>query len=128
LNTRLASIVIDQAVMIFLCSMSVAPAAFLVEGLSPFLSEAYDYLALSAPTMYLCKDIVDGRSIGKRLLNLQIVNEGDRQAASPARCVVRNVTLLIWPIELLIALLNPSSRLGDRLAANTWETPAKAAV
>lgn len=115
LNTRLASIVIDQALVIFLCSMVVAPAAFLVEELSPFLYEPYDYLALLAPTMYLCKDIIGPRSLGKRLLNLQIVNEGDRQAA-PARCVMRNMTLLIWPIELLIAMLNPSRKLGDRLA------------
>lgn len=96
--------------------MAVAPAAFLVEGLSLFLSEPYDYLALLAPTMYLCKDIIGARSLGKRLLNLQIVSERDRKAASPARRVIRNVTLLIWPIELLIAMLNPSRRLGDRLA------------
>ena len=96
--------------------MVVTPAAFLVEGLFPFLSEAYDYLALLAPTMYLCKDIIGPRSLGKRLLTLQIINEGDIQEASPPRCVVRNVTLLICPIELLIAMLNPSRRLGDRLA------------
>jgi hypothetical protein len=116
LNTRLASIVIDQALMIFLCSLAVAPGMFLVDDLSPFLSEPYDYLALLGPTVYLCKDIVGGRSLGKCKLNLQVVNEQDGQAASPVRCVIRNVTLLIWPVELLIAMLNPSRRLGDRLA------------
>lgn len=55
LNTRLASIVIDQAVMIFLCLVAVAPAAFLVEGLSPFLSEAYGRLSTSIPIRgWLC--------------------------------------------------------------------------
>lgn len=37
-------------------------------------------------------------------------------AASPFQCFVRNITLLIWPIELLVTIISPTRRIGDAIA------------
>ena len=66
-------------------------------------------------SLFLIKDIVNGQSLGKRLLKLQIVNYSTRNVACPIECVLRNLTLLLWPLEALFILISPSRRLGDKL-------------
>jgi uncharacterized RDD family membrane protein YckC len=66
-------------------------------------------------SLFLIKDIVNGQSLGKRLLKLQIVNYSTRNVASPIECVLRNLTLLLWPLEALFIIISPSRRLGDKL-------------
>jgi uncharacterized RDD family membrane protein YckC len=66
--------------------------------------------------IYLNKDIFRGRSLGKWILKMQVLNNKTGLAASPVRCVLRNVTQFIWPIEGLITLFSPGRRLGDLIA------------
>ena len=62
---------------------------------------------------YLNKDFLKGRSPAKRLFQLQVVDAGG-QPANELRCFLRNVTALLWPVEVL--LLGRRTRLGDTLA------------
>ncbi|MCK6609693.1 MAG: RDD family protein [Bacteroidia bacterium] len=66
-------------------------------------------------SLFLNKDVFNGQSLGKRLFNLQIIKQSTGQIATPIECVFRNVTLIIWPLEVLFILVSPSSRLGDNL-------------
>lgn len=62
---------------------------------------------------YLLKDIFKGRSIGKRLIGLRVVDiNNTNDVPGKIRLVVRNITVLIWPIELLI-LIFKHRRIGD---------------
>jgi uncharacterized RDD family membrane protein YckC len=65
----------------------------------------------------LLKDIF-GRSIGKRLFGLYIAHEkGPELPVSAGRRILRNVPLIVWPVEFIIAAGDEKSRrLGDRLA------------
>jgi uncharacterized RDD family membrane protein YckC len=81
-----------------------------------FMGGVTGYIALFGFALYLCKDILNGRSIAKRILNLQVVDNSTGKAASPIRCFVRNITCILWPIEVLVAIINTSRRLGDRIA------------
>jgi len=81
-----------------------------------FENDVFIYISIFGFAIYFCKDCINGRSIAKRLLKLQVVDNTTGQVASPLKCFIRNLFIIIWPIEGIIALVNPSRRLGDRVA------------
>jgi len=80
----------------------------------------YQMITLIVTYLYfLCKDIFGGRSIGKRSQNLQLVMKKDGGPVSYARMVLRNLTIIIWPVEIIMVLVNPKQRLGDMMCGTT---------
>ncbi|MBX7156410.1 MAG: RDD family protein [Candidatus Kapaibacterium sp.] len=79
------------------------------------------YIACLGYALYFCKDAINGRSPAKRILKLQVVNAGNGEVATPIRCLVRNLTCIIWPIEVIVALIRPERRLGDLIAGTRIE-------
>ena len=80
----------------------------------------YQMIAMVITYLYfLCKDIFGGRSIGKRSQGLQLVMKKDGGPVSYARMILRNVTIIIWPVELILLLVNPKQRLGDMMCGTT---------
>lgn len=65
--------------------------------------------------LILNKDFYSSRSIGKRILGYKVVNSKGL-AASKTQCLIRNITILLWPIEVAFLLINPNRRLGDFIA------------
>jgi len=63
---------------------------------------------------FIGKDLINGQSVGKRILNIRVVNENGE-----VPCVfclfIRNITFFMWPIEFLLLLLD-KKRLGERIA------------
>jgi uncharacterized RDD family membrane protein YckC len=122
---RIASMVFDHIIMgmiamafsipmmvkLFLTAFTIShePAEIDVDG--PLF-----YIALAGFTLYFCKDSINGRSIGKRIFKIQVVDNTTEEAASPVKCFVRNIFCVIWPVEVIAALINPGRRLGDRIA------------
>jgi len=64
-------------------------------------------------TTYLNKDIFNGQSPGKRIFKLQVIDEQTNLPTSSFKCFLRNITLLIFPIEFIFILVNPNKRIGD---------------
>jgi hypothetical protein len=64
----------------------------------------------------LNKDFYNGKSIGKRYFGYQVFDFHTNIPASEIKCMLRNITFIIWPIEILISFFNPSRRLGDMIA------------
>ena len=62
------------------------------------------------------KDFYNGKSVAKRIHGYQIIDNKTNLAASEMQCMTRNLTMIIWPLEGLITLFNPSRRLGDFIA------------
>lgn len=62
------------------------------------------------------KDFYNGRSVAKRIFGYQVIDNKTNAVASELKCMFRNVTLLIWPLEGLISLIHPERRLGDLIA------------
>lgn len=77
---------------------------------------AFGYISLIGFAIYFCKDCINGRSIAKKALKLQVVDNATEQAATPLKCLVRNLFCILWPIEVIVTLINPSRRIGDRVA------------
>ena len=64
----------------------------------------------------LNKDFFGGQSVIKRLLGYQIFDVKTMQPANKMKCMLRNMTAPIWPVEVMFALVNSKRRLGDIIA------------
>ena len=62
-------------------------------------------------TLFLCKDIIGGQSIGKRIFKLKVVGP-TRKNLSSMKLIVRNLFVFIAPIELFMLIFN-NRRIGD---------------
>lgn len=62
------------------------------------------------------KDCLNGMSVGKRFVGIQVIDTNSRQIASPQKCVIRNLFYFVGPIDILFMLTNSKGlRLGDKV-------------
>jgi uncharacterized RDD family membrane protein YckC len=66
--------------------------------------------------LILNKDFFIGKSIAKRHYGYQVIDLKTNEPASELQCVIRNSTMIIWPIEVAISMFNSNRRLGDLIA------------
>ena len=66
--------------------------------------------------LILNKDFFNARSVAKRHFGYQIVNVKTNCPANELQCVIRNSTMIIWPIEVIASMFNSKRRLGDFIA------------
>ncbi len=64
-------------------------------------------------SLFLCRDNLNGQSLGKRLMKIQVIDNRTMQTPTNFKCMLRNMFLCVWPIELLIVLITGDRRLGD---------------
>lgn len=68
----------------------------------------------------LCKDCLNGASIGKRIFQLQVIDLKTLKAASPLKCILRNFCYTFWIIEFPCFLWkSDGKRIGDYLVGTT---------
>jgi uncharacterized RDD family membrane protein YckC len=63
-------------------------------------------------SLFLCKDLYQGQSFGKKKFNLKIISINNKELSS-FKLIIRNLFIVIWPIEIIMCLINPQRRLGD---------------
>lgn len=64
---------------------------------------------------YCCKDIVNGRSIGKRLFGLAVQHHNNK-VPKVSSLIIRNLFTFLWPVELILILISPQKKkIGDRI-------------
>ena len=64
----------------------------------------------------ICKDAV-GISIGKFAFKYEVYSQKTDKRATALQKIVRNITLVVWPVEVIVLLLSKKERrLGDMLA------------
>jgi uncharacterized RDD family membrane protein YckC len=125
-GTRLGAMILDHFFMTMIAMVFFIPGmisgfsdAFKVshEQTNPnFMGGTFGYIGMLGFALYFCKDIINGRSIAKRILKLQVVDNATGQPASPIKCFVRNLLCVLWPVEVIVAMTNTERRLGDRIA------------
>ncbi|WP_410795643.1 RDD family protein [Parabacteroides sp. FAFU027] len=64
-------------------------------------------------TLIICKDNMNGQSVGKYLMRIQIVDLQTDIEALNIKTMIRNIFLCLWPIEVIFFLIKPDRRLGD---------------
>ena len=65
--------------------------------------------------LFILKDAILGRSIGKRILGLYILDETTKEIASKKQRIIKNLFFFILPIEIIV-LIATKKTLGDSLA------------
>ena len=83
--------------------------------------------------LFVCKDNLNGQSLGKRLMKIQIIEIQTTEPASNLKCMIRNLFFCLWPIELALALIEPNRRVGDyvtktRLTKDIKSLPLKVTI
>lgn len=117
---RIAAFFIDHFVMTFL----IVVIALLVMG--PHITETNNFgntaskmllIMLFGFFLYFAKDSVKGVSFGKWTMGIMVRNENNpTQIPSFGRLLIRNLFLIIWPIEfILLAASKNKKRLGDEI-------------
>ena len=66
--------------------------------------------------IYFIKDIVKGKSVAKRIFGFIVVDNKTGEIANPIRLSARNITLILWPIEVIFSIISPQRRIGDYVA------------
>lgn len=127
--TRIGSMVLDHIVMTFIIGIFVMPGivydmiqTFGNHEVQPKLLLGNFYLNVIGFSLYFNKDAFQGRSPAKRLFMLQVVDIRTGQPASPIKCLVRNFSIMLWPIEVIAALINNERRIGDIVAGTKLAT------
>ncbi len=120
---RISSLFIDHSIMSFIIFSTCFALIFIntffnqLEGTAVFIIVFVSLIiGLISVSFYLNKDIFGSRSFGKRKMNFIIINIESNSNASPIKCFLRNITFVIWPIEILFLYFNPERRLGDFIA------------
>jgi uncharacterized RDD family membrane protein YckC len=120
---------LDHFIMTFVIMIFVAPGmvydmvqAFGNSDAPPKLFMGNFYLNIFGFSLYFNKDIFLGRSPAKRILKLQVVDIKTNKPANPLKCLIRNVTVVLWPIEVIVALINNERRIGDFIAGTKLTT------
>ena len=112
---RLRTMLIDHITMCF-----VGCAPFLIYRLSTpvedLVGTTMSWLLIPGWAAYFCKDCINGRSPAKRMLKLAVTDYRTNATASPLQSLIRNIFIIIWPIEVIVALFDQQRRIGDRVA------------
>ena len=123
IGSRIGSIILDQILMSVICLVFFIPSlakygvqSLYDQKLSEIIKNSFLYVEVIGFALYFCKDCINGRSLGKRIIKHQVINNTTAEIASPIKCFIRNIFCVIWPIELIALLFNPSRRLGDYIA------------
>jgi uncharacterized RDD family membrane protein YckC len=84
---------------------------------------------------YCLRDLIGGRSLGKWLLGIRVVDAADASSVpAVGKLMLRNVTIWFSPVGMVSAYMNPDkARFGDRLAGTmvvddppaAWKPPWK---
>lgn len=116
---RLASMLLDHFLTCFILIVPIILFLSLTDipfGKGSPMPPGFQFVFLGLMVLYFLKDSFNGRSIAKRVTKLQVVDIRTGNSASVGKCFIRNLTVIIWPIEVIIILFSPHRRLGDFIA------------
>jgi len=97
---QMRNLKINRGVAFFIDINIIALLGIIID-LSGILNK--DYISIILFLLLLLKDLSTKNSIGKQLLKIKIHFEKENLIF--IKLILRNITLLIWPIEILIVLL-----------------------
>lgn len=109
--SRLLSMLVDHIAMSLIITVILAP--ILMYSVKPPTSLYFFIIAFS---LYLCKDLIGGQSIGKRLLGFKLVNVNNSHPPSEFQSIIRNFFVVLWPLEVIVILVSSNRRIGDFVA------------
>ncbi len=116
IGVRLLSIIIDFLLILLVCLVS--NLIILKIDIKMNFMYHYTFVMVVFYSLFFCKDIInEGQSIGKRIVGLRIINDNKSnnkgKRVSNRNLILRNIFIFIWPLELLMIIINPEKRMAD---------------
>ena len=124
IRKRIIAFLIDCIIIVSPCIFFSVIYVFFNDFISKLKFKNVIYV-LYLISMFFCyigllgKDVISKRSVGKRIVNIKILSL-DGTKPNYFQLIIRNIFMLIWPIEALMLLLD-QPRLGDRIAKTKIE-------
>jgi uncharacterized RDD family membrane protein YckC len=78
--------------------------------------KAFEIATIIIVAIMLNKDFFGGRSVIKRIWGFKVVDYQTGADATEFQCMVRNISIILCPLEALVILISRERRLGDILA------------
>lgn len=118
---RIAAFLIDHFVMTFLIVLIVfilLGPNFMDENNPSKMISTILFVIIPGFILYFAKDSYKGISVGKWIMGIMIRDENNNnEIPSIGRLFLRNLFILIWPVEFIVlATNNQRQRLGDNVA------------
>ncbi|MGC6176096.1 RDD family protein [Lacrimispora sp. 38-1] len=116
---RIGAFIIDHIIIVafFVCPSII----FMFNHIQSDPAKAWSIfpvLMLMSFLVYFLKDIINGASLGKRVLGLTVRSNLDTsKVPSVPRLFLRNILTFVWPIEFLVLVCGAKkTKLGDQIA------------
>jgi uncharacterized RDD family membrane protein YckC len=126
IGQRLGSMLLDHISMTVLVAILAIPLMISGFIIRRTFGINLDWLiAILVFGIYFNKDFFRGKSIAKRTIGLVVMKNNSTEVASSLQCFIRNLTIVLWPLEVFISLLSPQRRIGDFIAGTKIEPSEK---
>lgn len=118
---RIAAFIIDHFVMTFLMVSIVFTALgpnFMDENNPSKMMTTMLFVMIPGFILYFAKDSLKGISVGKWIMGIMVRDENNQnEIPSFGRLFLRNLFIIIWPVEFIVLATNDQKkRLGDKVA------------
>jgi uncharacterized RDD family membrane protein YckC len=118
---RIAAFIIDHFVMTFLMVSIVFIALgpnFMDENNPSKMMTTMLFVMIPGFIFYFAKDSINGISVGKWIMGIMVRDENNQnEIPSFGRLFLRNLFIIIWPVEFIVLATNDQKkRLGDKVA------------
>lgn len=118
---RIAAFIIDHFVLTFLMVSIVFIALrpnFMDENNPSKMTTTMLFVMIPGFILYFAKDSLKGISVGKWIMEIMVRDENDQnEIPSFGRLFLRNLFIIIWPVEFIVLATNDQKkRLGDKVA------------
>src|SRR4051812_16811010 len=107
LAKKLTSALPKRSISAMVDLFSLALASMIFSVVEDFIFTPLVYTAVILFSLFLNKDIYFGKSFGKYFNGTRVVSVRTGNAASPIQCSIRNLFILIWPLEAIILFFSP---------------------
>ncbi|MFD0675192.1 RDD family protein [Cohnella sp. GCM10027633] len=88
--------------------------------------ESFNFVLAIGMIFYFLRDVFEGRSPGKRVLGIAVRGKEDSdRVPGKFHLILRNITLIIWPIELIILVIK-GQRIGEMISKTQIKSISKA--
>lgn len=118
---RIAAFIIDHVVLTFLMVSIVFIALgpnFMDESNPGKMETIMLFVMIPGFVLYFAKDSLKGISVGKWIMGIMVRDENNQnEPPSFGRLFLRNLFVIIWPVEFIVLATNDQKkRLGDKVA------------
>lgn len=109
----------NKRIFAFILDMMIAAAfSYLISGILYCFNVEFiiSMVAIIAWAIIIAKDCLNGMSIGKRCVGIQVIDTNSKQIASPQKCIIRNLFYFVVFLDILFIYTNDKKlRLGEKV-------------